>query len=70
MTQMDRSQLHEVISGRMDDYLAAMKSLDVDRVSDFYLKDPDFRVYSDGQVMDRDGLVGAVAGLGDMAPEL
>ena len=54
----------------MDDYLAAMKSLDVDRISDFYLKDPDFRVYSDGQVMDRDGLVGAVAGLGDMAPEL
>lgn len=65
MGEIDRSQLHEVISARMHEYLEAMRSLDVERVADFYVKDPDFRVYSDGEALDRDGLVDLVAGLGE-----
>ncbi len=62
---MESSQIEAVISSRMADYLAAWRGLDVDRIAGFYIDSPQFRVYADGEVMDREALVSLVADLCD-----
>ena len=50
LTNDEREAINEAIVERMNSYVAAIETLDSNVVDDFYVKGPDFRVISDGQL--------------------
>jgi ketosteroid isomerase-like protein len=65
LTDPERAELTQVIVDRMNAYRLAIQSLDPTNVAEIYSESPDFRVYSDGQAFDRDGLLEAVGAMGE-----
>lgn len=63
LTETERSALTDTIAERMQEYADALGSLDPQQMEPFYVDDPDFRVYSDGQILTRDELLGAIGSM-------
>lgn len=55
--------MHDEIVDRMTSYADAWRSLDAEGLTSFYVDDPAFRVYNDGQVFTREQLVDAITQL-------
>lgn len=70
LSEAERVALADTITQRMHDYVAAVQSMDPQRVSSLYADDPDFLVYSDGQRFTRAGLLALVGDMGSVLRSL
>lgn len=53
----------DTIRGRMDSYAAALVSLDPERILGHYVRGPEFRLHSDGQILSYDDMVSVAGGM-------
>ena len=65
MPEAEHITTEQIIKIRMAEYLDAMNSLDPNRIASFYSTRPEFHVYTDGQRLDRTGLVELIRGMDD-----
>lgn len=63
MTRSQQSSIEKIVKQKMADYLTAMNNLDSDLISSFYIDRPEFRVFTDGQSLNRDELIALVKDL-------
>jgi len=62
--------MRDMIINIMNEYTEAMRSLDAGRIASFYAEDPDFRMYLDGNAVNREELVALVTALCSSVKEL